>query len=94
LLYFFFFIVLGVAQIWLGYVGIEWHLGELWAIGALAVAFIFRITLPLTIGTYFGAVDVMGWDWYVGLLIAVPGLLFILPSMVMAALEPIFFKYK
>lgn len=90
MLYFFFFIVLGVAQIWLGYVGIEWHLGELWAIGTLAVAFIFRITLPLTIGTYFGAVDVMGWDWYVGLLIAVPGLLFILPSMVMAALEPIF----
>ena len=32
----------------------------------------------------------MGWDWYVGLLIAAPGLLFIVPSMVMAALEPIF----
>ena len=84
------FIIFGILQIWLGYVGIDWHFGELWALGAVAVAFIFRITLPLTIGTYFGAVDVMGWDWYVGLSIAAPGLLFIVPSMVMAALEPIF----
>lgn len=90
MLYFLIFIVVGVAQIWLGYIGIEWHLGELWAIGALAIAFIFRVTLPITIGTYFGAVDVMGWDWYVGLIIAAPGLLFVVPSMVMAALEPIF----
>jgi hypothetical protein len=94
LLYFLIFIVVGIAQIWLGYIGIEWHLGELWAIGALAIAFIFRLTIPITIGTYFGAVDVMGWDWYVGLIIAAPGLLFILPSMVVAALEPIFSNTK
>lgn len=82
------FIAAGVFQLWLGYQGIEYHLGAVGAIAAVIAAFGFRIILPLTIGSYFGAVDVMGWDWYVGLVIAAPGLLFAAPYLVTAALEP------
>lgn len=78
---------LGVFQASLGYQGIEHHLGEGWAWAAIVAAFLFSSFLPITIGTYFGAVDVMHWDWYIGLMVAAPGLLFALPSMVMMALS-------
>ena len=57
------FVAVGIFQIWLGYVGIEHHFGTGWAIGAIVAAFGFRVMLPLTAGSYFGAVDVMGWEW-------------------------------
>ena len=82
-------IVIGLIQIALGFYGIEYHLGAPWAFAALVVALLLRFLLPITIGSYFGAVDVMGWDWYIGVAIAAPGLLFLLPSMVMAAIESI-----
>lgn len=80
-------IVIGLVQLALGFVGIEHHFGVYWAVAALVVAFWFRFLLPITIGSYFGAVDVMGWEWYVGVAVAAPGLFFVLPGMVMAALE-------
>ena len=83
------FVAVGIFQIWLGYVGIEHHFGTGWAIGAIVAAFGFRVMLPLTAGSYFGAVDVMGWEWYIGLVIAAPGLLFAAPYLVTAALEPL-----
>ena len=86
------FLVVGAAQIYLGYIGIEYHFGFWVALGAIAAAFGLRIMLPITIGSFFGAVDVLGWPWWGGLLVAAPGLLFIAPVMVMAALEPIFGK--
>ena len=75
-------LALGVAQIWLGFVGIEHHLGVWWATGAVALAFVVRIMLPLTIGTYFGAVDVLGWPWWVGVLVAAPGIIFMVPALI------------
>ncbi len=83
------FLLVGVFQMYLGYIGIEHHLGTWVAIGAIVVALVFRFLLPLTIGSFFGAVDVWDWPWWGGALIAAPGLLFIVPSMVMAALAPI-----
>lgn len=83
----FVFFAVFTAQIWLGVVGVQHHLGPWWAIGALIAAFGFRIMLPLTIGTYFGAVDVMGWEWYIGVIIAAPGLLFVVPALVTSMLE-------
>lgn len=88
------FIAAGIFQLWLGYQGIEYHLGAVGAIAAVIAAFGFRIILPLTIGSYFGAVDVMGWDRYIGLVIAAPGLLFAAPYLVTAALEPFFASGK
>ena len=81
------FIVAGLFQLWLGYQGIEYHFGFGWALGALLVAFWFRFMLPITIGSYFGAVDVMGWDWYVGLAIAAPGLYFVAAALGFTAFD-------
>lgn len=83
------FLVFGIFQVVVGYQGIEYHLGTGWAIAAIAAAFGFRFMLPITIGTYFGVVDVLEWHWFVGLLIAAPGLIFMVPSVALAVLEPI-----
>jgi len=81
------FLLVGIVQIYVGYIGIEHHLGAGFAIGALAIGFVFRIMLPLTIGTFFGALDVWGWPWYGALALAAPGLLFIVPALVTAAIS-------
>jgi uncharacterized membrane protein YtjA (UPF0391 family) len=83
------FFVVGAVQIHLGFIGIEHEIGAWAAWIAIALFFLGRIMPPLTIGSYFGAVSVWGWEWWQGLLIAAPGLLFIVPALVMVAVEPI-----
>ena len=75
-------VTLGVAHIWIGVLGIDHHLGGWAAGGAVAVGLLFRIMLPLTIGTYFGVVDVIGWPWWAGVLAAAPGIVFIIPGII------------
>ena len=84
------FLGVGIAQMYVGFLGIEYHFGEIWAWVAIGAAFFLRVMFPLTIGTYFGAVDVLGWPWYGGLAAAAPGLLFILPAMVTGVIETVF----
>ena len=86
------FLAVGAVQIYLGFIGIEHHFGEVVAWIAIGLAFFLRLMLPLTIATYFGAVDVLGWAWYEGLLIAAPGLLFIMPAMISAVIGAVFNK--
>ena len=73
------FIAFGVAQIYAGYIGIAHHLGSLWAALAIGAAVIFRFTLPITIGSFFGAMNVWGWHWIGAALFAAPGLLLCYP---------------
>ena len=80
------FLIVGIIQIIVGYIGIEYHLGSGFAIGALILGFVFRIMFPLTIGTFFGALDVFGWPWFGALALAAPGLLFIVPAMITSAI--------
>jgi len=82
-------LLLGIGQLWLGYVGIDYHLGFLAAGAAIAAAIFFRFMLPISIGSFFGAVDVMGWPWWGGVLVAAPGLVFLVPALVTTALEPL-----
>ena len=70
------FVGYGLTQIYAGFLGIDFHLGKVWAIGAIILAFLFRFTLPLTIGSFFGAMNVWGWHWAGALLFAAPGLIF------------------
>ena len=86
------FLLVGIVQIYVGYIGIEHHLGAGFAIGALVLGFVFRIMFPLTIGTFFGALDVWGWPWYGALALAAPGLLFIVPALVTSAISTLFEK--
>ena len=83
------FLAVGITQAAIGYMGIEHYFGTIAAIIALIAAFFLRLMLPLTIGTFFGAMEVLGWPWYLALLITAPGLLFAAPAMVAAALESI-----
>ena len=80
------FLIVGIIQIIVGYIGIEYHLGSGFAIGALILGFVFRIMFTLTIGTFFGALDVFGWPWFGALALAAPGLLFIVPAMITSAI--------
>lgn len=89
-----FFIGFAVVQGAIGYLGIEHHFGSGWAIGVLVLAFVFRFTLPLTIGTFFGALDVFGWPWYGALLITLPGFLFMIPGAIGMALIGLFSIFK
>jgi hypothetical protein len=84
--------IAGLAQLYLGYVGIEDWLGSGWALGALALAFLVRIMLPLTIGTYLAMTNVFGYEWWVGVLVVAPGLLLIVPAMVTGVFSKVFNK--
>ena len=75
-------LMFGLAQFVAGYSGIEYHLGAGWAFGALAVGFLLRFTLPITIGAFFGAMNVWGWHWAIAGLFAAPGLLFVIPGVI------------
>jgi len=77
---------IGLAQIVIGYIGIEYHFGSGWAIGAVVLALMFRFSLPLTVGTFFGAMDVFGFSFIVALLITLPGLLLMVPGAIAAGI--------
>ena len=81
-----FLLVVGLAQMVIGYLGIEYHLGGGWAIGAVVLAIMFRFSLPLTIGTFFGAIDVLNLSWIVALIITLPGLLLMFPGAIAAGI--------
>ena len=87
-------LVIGLAQMVIGYIGIEYHFGAGWAIGAVVLALIFRFSLPLTVGTFFGAMDVFGFSFIVALLITLPGLLLMVPGVIAAGIAGLASSFK
>ena len=81
------FLLFGIAQIYVGFLGIEYFYGSIWAWVAVFCAFFLRIVFPCTIGSYFGALYVLGWEWYFALAFALPGILFILPATITALIS-------
>ncbi|KAA6185287.1 hypothetical protein F2Q65_09310 [Thiohalocapsa marina] len=75
-------IVYGIAQFIAAWAGIELYLGPLWAGAALLVAVFFRFTLPVTLGAFFGAMDVWQWHWALAAVFAAPGLVFVVPGVI------------
>lgn len=75
-------LVFGVLQIYAGYLGIAHHIGVGWAIAAVVLALIFRFTLPVTIGAFFGAMNVWDWHWLAAAAFAAPGLLLLIPGAI------------
>ena len=88
-----FFLAVGVIQIIVGYLGIEYHLGSGWAVGAVILSLLLRISFPLTIGTFFGALNVLGWNWFGALLLTVPGIIFMVPGAIGMALAGLADKF-
>jgi hypothetical protein len=87
------FLGYGAAQIYAGYIGIHHHLGTGWAVAALVAAIGFRFSLPLTIGSFFGAMNVWGWHWLGAFVFAAPGLAF-MALMIPGALASVIGKFK
>ena len=85
---------IGLAQMVIGYIGIDYHLGAGWAIGAVVLALVFRFSLPLTVGTFFGAMDVFGFSFIVSLLITLPGLLLMVPGAIAAGIAGLASSFK
>ncbi|UYM16293.1 hypothetical protein [Endozoicomonas euniceicola] len=83
------FFLFGIAQLIAGYVGIDYHFGVAWAIAALIASLMFRFTLPITIGAFFGAMDVWGWSWVLSLVFVAPGVAFLIPGFILSMFEAI-----
>ena len=88
------FLLVGLIQIYVGFIGLEHHFGEVAAFIAVFLAFFLRIMFPLTIGTFLGAMNVWGWPWYGAAALAAPGLLFIVPALVTTAIGSLFEKKR
>lgn len=73
----------GIPQIVAGYVGIGFHFCAVWAGVAIVAALMFCFTLPITIGAFFGAMDVWGWHWG----FAAPSLAFLMPGVILSIIE-------
>ncbi|MXV44707.1 hypothetical protein GS501_06575 [Saccharibacter sp. 17.LH.SD] len=76
------FAALGIYDLCLSFVGLQASIGIFFTLISLGIAFFFRTSIVIVIGSYLGAVNVLGWPWWGGVLIACPGLLFVLPHMV------------
>jgi len=81
------FIIFAIAQIIVGFKGIDHELGSVWAWIALILGIGLRFTLPLTVGVFFGAKNVLGWHWVIALFFALPGLLLMIPGAIASILS-------
>ena len=81
------FLLFSALQLYAGFVGIAFYCGSIVAIAALLFAIIFRFTLPITIGAFFGAIKVWHWHWFLALLFVSPGFALIIPGVLMAIIS-------
>lgn len=80
------FVLWGIAQLIAGYDGIVAYAGIGWGIWAILIGVLFRFTLPITVGAFYGAMTVWGWPWYYALLFSAPGLALIVPGILISIL--------
>lgn len=76
----------GLFQAYAGYVGIAYHFGIGWAIAAILAAIFIRFSLPLAIGSFFGAMNVWGWPWYGAFAFSFPMLALMIPGIFSSAI--------
>ena len=82
------FAIYGIAQIIAAYVGFDYYVGVFFAALIMAVCMFLRFTLPITVASFLGAMNVWEWHWFWALLFAAPGLVFIIPSILTSLLQP------
>jgi hypothetical protein len=81
------FICFGLLQLACGFWGIEDAAGKVWAWLSLIAAVSFRFTIPITVGVFLCATNVFHWDWWWAALFAAPGLIFIVPGILVSILS-------
>ena len=72
------FTAYGIAHLYAGWIRIDHRIGPFWATASVVVVLLFRFSLPITVGAFFGALEVWGWPWWGAALFAAPGLAFML----------------
>lgn len=75
----------GLLTLAVGWAGIEHQFGFWWGVAAVALALVFRFTLPLTYGVFVCAHEIWGWHWAFALALALPGIALMLPGLFAAA---------
>lgn len=81
------FFAFGIVQIYIGLAYFHHTFGFGWAIAVSVAAFGFRLSLPLTVGTFLGAMNLWGWPWYLAAVFTAPALAFVVPGAITAALK-------
>lgn len=71
----------GFVQIYAAYLGIDYHWGVIWAVIIIGASLFFRFIPAITIGAFFGALDVWEWHWFFSLIFAAPSLIFVVPGL-------------
>lgn len=74
----------GIAQFVAAYAGIAHFWGGFAAAAIIGFTILWRFFLPITIGSFCGALYVLKWHWAAALAFAAPGLLFVVPTVVAA----------
>lgn len=77
-------IIYGIVMLGAGWAGIDDAAGSLWGFLAFFAAIIFRFTLPITIGAFMAAINLWEWHWFFALIFVAPGLLFMVPGLLVA----------
>ena len=65
----------------MGFIGIQFFYGTIFALLITIISIYFKVILPLYIGSFFGMIYVMEWHWLIALLVCMPGFLFITPNL-------------
>ena len=78
-----------IAGLVIAWMGLEHAFGLWWALAAFIVAMLFRFSPPLMVGVFFCARDLWGWHWAAALLVALPGLVLLVPGVLIAAAAPL-----
>ena len=89
-----FFGVIGITQIWAAYLGVAYYWGGIAAFVIIAASLFFQFSLPITIFSFLGALNVWEWPWWGAALFAAPGLIFMVPAVIAQISEGIRGKLK
>lgn len=63
------------------WLGLDDMFGWRWALGAVVAGLLVRVNIPILVGLYFYALNILGWGQAESIAFAMPGLLIIVPSM-------------
>ena len=75
------FCLAALALCGLAWLGLSDEFGWRWALGGICVCLLMRINLPVLVGLYFYAFNILGWQMPESLAFAAPGLVLLVPSI-------------
>jgi hypothetical protein len=82
-------LALALFQLIVGYMGITHYFGSIAGIFAIIGLLFFRLFAPFVVGAFFGMTTVLGWHWLVALIITLPGIILIVPKLMLLVFAPL-----